>query len=130
VKRRTYQALMRKVFDVQKAWASFHDEVTDALVANGAKRGEETGVGSDRIGVCPAIDKAMADCEATGSDDCGYGPSDPERTEVLCKVVMFMLARERPKFDANKKACLQRHWPDLIEVPVEPPQRRHYFDQA
>lgn len=116
----------RKTFEVQKLWREFHLEVTKALRAIGA---QSEYLGTDQIGTCPAIDKAMRDCEFAGTDfDC---PVDYDRAEVLCKVVVFMIERERPKFKADPKTWLMRHWPELMPQPkAEQPRRRVECDEA
>lgn len=116
---------LRKTFEVQKVWREFHLEVTKALRANGPKSDR---VGTDSVGTCPAIDRAMRDCEFACSDF--EGPADFDRAEVLRKVVVRMIERERPKFQSDPKGWLMRHWPDLIEPPVERPRRRYQYEEA
>jgi hypothetical protein len=121
--------VFQKTFAVQRQWRAFHLEVTEALVAHGVKRGEETGVGSDRIGTCPAIDAAMRDAEFASSDY--YGAPDFDRAEHLCRVVVRMLEREQPKFQSDPKRWLMLHWPELMPEPkAEPPRRRVECDEA
>jgi hypothetical protein len=116
----------RKIFEVQKLWRAFHLEVMKGLRANGAK--SERLRTDDSIGTCPAIDKAMRDCEFASSD---YdGPANFDRAEFLCKVVVRMIERERAKFQADPKAWLIRHWADLIVPPVEPPRRRYHYEEV
>ena len=121
--------VFQKTYKVQQLWREFHLEVTKALIANGAKRGEVTGVGSDRIGTCPAIDAAMRECEFASSD---YdSPADFDRAEFLCRVVVRMLLVERPKFQSDQKSWLMRHWSDLLPEPkAEPPRRWVGCDEA
>lgn len=116
---------LRKTFEVQKVWRAFHLEVTKALRANGGKSDR---IGTDSIGTCPAIDRAMRDCEFACSDF--EGPVDFDRAEVLRKVVVRMIERERPKFESDPKTWLQRHWPELIEPQAGPPRRRHQYEEA
>lgn len=110
---------------MQKSWRAFHLEVTGALRANGAKSDR---IGTDSMGTCPAVDRAMRDCEFAASD-C-EGPADFDRAETLCKVVVRMIERERPKFQSDPKTWLQRHWPELIEPQAERPRRRYQYEEA
>jgi hypothetical protein len=116
----------RKTFEVQKLWRAFHLEVTHALRANGAKSDY---LGTDQIGTSPAIDKAMRDCEFASTDF--EGPVDFDRAEVLCRVVVFMIEREKPKFRSDPKTWLTRHWPELMPEPkAERLRRRIECDEA
>jgi hypothetical protein len=117
--------VFQKTFKVQQIWRAFHLEVTDALRAAGAK---SEYLGTDSIGTCPAIDRAMRDCEFASSD---YdSPADFDRAEFLCKVVVRMIERERQKFRSDPKTWLSRHWAELIAPPVEKPRRRYEYDEA
>lgn len=117
----------RQIFEVQKRWRALHLEVMKALRANGAEA--ERLRTDDSIGTCPAVDRAMRDCEHAGSDI--DGPPDFDRAEVLCRVTTFMIEREWPKFNSDPKTWLMRHWSELLPEPkAEPPRRWIGCDEA
>jgi hypothetical protein len=100
-RRQAVNAAHKAIFRVQQHWRDFHLEVTKALRAAGANNEY---IGTDRIGCCPAIDRAMYDTEYAGCSD----EPDLDRAAFLCEVVVRMIERERGKFALDSKAWLLR----------------------